>query len=125
MSYRILIVEDEVILALDLAETLEDAGYVTVGIARDMQAALRIAKDRQIDLVTMDVRLAHGTNGIDTAVRLWEDYALQSLFISASLDRETRERASKAHPVGYLDKPIGSEAVVNFLEAHFGQRAVC
>ncbi len=119
MPHRILIVEDETLLGLDLATTLEDAGFETVGIAKDMFTALRMARDQAIDLATMDIQLASGTNGIDTAVRLWDGHAIPSVFISGSLDAETKARAARACPIGYIDKPAGPSEVVALIKAHF------
>lgn len=123
MSYRILIVEDETIIGLDLADMLEEAGFETIGIAKDMHAALRFAEKHMIDLATMDVNLAKGTDGVETAVRLWKAHEIRSVFVSASLDEETRGKAAKAHPVGFIDKPVGSEDVVSFVQAHFARQA--
>lgn len=122
MPHRILIVEDEGIIALDLQDMLNEAGFETVGIARDMHMALRFAGNRDIDLVTMDVRLASGTDGVETALKLWEQHALRSLFVSASLDPATRARAAPARPVGFVSKPVGSDEVVTALMGHFRSR---
>ncbi|WP_444668345.1 response regulator [Cereibacter changlensis] len=111
--------EDEFLIGLDLACTLEDAGFETVGIAKDMYVALEMAAGGRVDLATMDVQLARGTNGIDTALRLWEDHAIPSVFVSASIDAETRERASDACPVGFINKPMDPVLVVAFVKAHF------
>ena len=119
MPYRILIVEDEPIIGLDLADMLQDAGYETVGIAKDMYAALRFAKEQTIDLATMDVQLARGTNGVETARKLWEDHEILSLFVSASLDPETRSQAASVNPVGFVEKPIAAGKIVDLLKAHF------
>ncbi|MCJ8140014.1 response regulator [Falsirhodobacter halotolerans] len=124
MSYRILIVEDDTIIALDLALTLEEAGFETVGIAMDMQSALRLAERYPVDLATMDVQLARGTNGVDTAMRLRHAFDIPSVFLSANLDRTTRAQAAKARPVGFIDKPAGADAVVTFVETHFAAQTM-
>lgn len=119
MPHRILIVEDEGIIALDLQDMLNEAGFETVGIARDMHMALHFAENREIDLVTMDVRLASGTDGVETALKLWDRHGLRSLFVSASLDPAMRERAAPAHPVGFVSKPVISGEIVRALSGHF------
>ena len=120
MTHRIMIVEDEALLAFDLSYLLEEAGYEVAGIARDMQAALRLATKGSIALATMDIRLAGGTDGIETALKLWHDHEVRCLFVSASLDAATRQRAMPAHPIGFLDKPVNKREVMTLLEAHFG-----
>lgn len=118
MPHRILIVEDEVIIGLDLKGALEAAGFEPVGIACDMFAALRFAEATAVDLATVDVRLARGTNGVDTAVTLWTKHAIPSLFVSSSLDPDTRVRAAAAQPVGFIDKSYGTDRVVAVVQAH-------
>ena len=121
MPHRIMIVEDEAILALDLSGLLEDAGYEIAGIARDMQAALRLAERKPVDLATMDIRLAGGTNGVDTALKLWQEHEVRCLFISASLDEETRHQVQPAQPIGFVEKPIREQEIIASLDAHFSR----
>lgn len=72
MPLRIMIVEDEMLLALDLEDMLLDAGYEVVGQAVDMPQALAVAEQAQgaVDLAIMDVNLARGSNGVETAGEL-------------------------------------------------------
>ena len=119
MPHRIMIVEDEAILAFDLSDLLEDAGYEIAGIARDMQAALRLAEKGSVDLATMDIRLAGGTNGVDTALKLWQEHEVRCLFISASLDKETRNQVQPAQPIGFVEKPIREQEIIASLDAYF------
>lgn len=121
MPHRIMIVEDEAILALDLSDLLEDAGYEIAGIARDMQAALQLAERKPVDLATMDIRLAGGTNGVDTALKLWQEHEVRCLFISASLDEETRHQVQPAQPIGFVEKPIREQEIIASLDAHFSR----
>lgn len=121
MTYRILVVEDEALISLDLVDMLEGAGFQTVGVARDMPTALALAKENTVDLATMDVQLAGGTDGIETALRLKATYEIRSVFVSASLDAKARERAAPAEPAGFFDKPVGSEVLVKFVQAHFAR----
>jgi two-component system, response regulator PdtaR len=119
MPHRIMIVEDEAILALDLSDLLEDAGYEIAGIARDMQAALRLVEKKPVDLATMDIRLARGTNGVETALKLWQDHEVRCLFISASLDKETRYQVQSAQPIGFVEKPVRKQEIIASLDAYF------
>ncbi|WP_435170368.1 response regulator [Falsirhodobacter sp. 1013] len=119
MTYRILIVEDEALIGLDLATAFEDEGFETVGVASDLPTALQMAEKGGIDLATMDVQLARNTDGVETAIKLWELHAIRSVFVSGSLDPKTRTCAAAARPIGFINKPIGSEAVVAFVKKHF------
>lgn len=85
MPSTILVVEDAALLAMDLVMALEDAGYAVVGVAATKQAALALAEAHPIDLATMDVELAHGSNGIDTAIELRERFSIPSSLSAAVL----------------------------------------
>ncbi|MEB2848486.1 response regulator [Rhizobiales bacterium RZME27] len=119
MPLRVLIVEDEMLLALDLEDMLLDAGHDVVGQASDMGQALAIADklDGQFDVAIMDVNLARGTNGIDTAAALRERWNVPSLFVSGNLDELTRDRAMQWKPIGFVGKPYSEREVLSSLVA--------
>jgi DNA-binding NarL/FixJ family response regulator len=95
MPHRIMIVEDEAILALDLSWLLVDAGYEVAGIARTMHATLRLAAEGSVDLATMDIRLAGGTNGVETALKLWQIMRSGACLSAHHLTRKRSVRRSR------------------------------
>lgn len=103
---RILIVEDEVVVAADLAGKLERAGYGVLGTASRGEQALRMAEAAVPDLVLMDIRLAGPMDGIETAERLRATVDVPVVFLTAHSDRETIKRASLSEPFGYVLKPF-------------------
>lgn len=103
---RIVIVEDDVFIRLDLAMQLRGAGHDVVGTAASAAEAVRIAERERPDLVLTDVRLAGGPDGIEAATEIWHRFAIRSLFVSANLDAAARAKAAAANPVGFLDKPF-------------------
>lgn len=103
---RVLIVEDEWLIATDLAETLRQAGHDVVATAADSDEALAAAKETAPDLVLMDLRLANGTSGADAAQRLWDETKLRCIFVSANLDDATLQRLQPLDPLGFVAKPI-------------------
>jgi CheY-like chemotaxis protein len=105
-ALRILIVEDEVITAIELESYLEDLGHIVVGIAGTAPDALAAAEQHRPDLILMDIRLAQGGDGVEVATELRRRYDLPSVFLTAHADGATRERADAARPVGYLSKPV-------------------
>lgn len=117
MSSRVLIVEDEPLIAMVLDIILEDAGYHVVGIAREMHHALRLATEHPIDIAIMDVHLAGGTSGIETAKRLRQEFDVPSLFVSAELSVRTRAMALEWKPIGFVEKPYVAVQIVNALKA--------
>lgn len=118
MPFKILIVEDEFLVALDMSEAMESEGFETI-LARSSEAALKCAQYQKFDMATMDVDLSGGPDGIETAIQLRKEYGIASLFISGSLDAATRQRAQVASPVGFIDKPASHAdllaAVKNFV----------
>ncbi|SEP72977.1 Response regulator receiver domain-containing protein [Faunimonas pinastri] len=102
---RVLIVEDEPIIALDLSTILEDAGYAVVGIASTMAKALKLADDHGIDLALLDVNLAGRHDGVETAKHLCKDYGVRSLFVTGALDQRLEASVADCNPVGFIGKP--------------------
>jgi DNA-binding NarL/FixJ family response regulator len=117
---RILIVEDEPWIALDLEHLIADAGYEIAGLAQDANEALHIAKETRPALVLMDVRLAGERDGIDAASDIFESLGIRSIFVSAHFDRTTRRRAEAAKPYAMLDKPIKPDALIAAVKKALG-----
>ena len=103
---RVLIVEDEWLIAMDLAETLHQAGHHVVATAVDGDEALSAAKETAPDLVLMDLRLANGASGADVAKRLRDETNLRCIFVSANLDEATLGLLQSLDPLGFVAKPI-------------------
>ncbi|WP_246650296.1 response regulator [Rhizobium laguerreae] len=118
---RILIVEDEFLIALELEYRLRDAGFEVIGIAATAGEALSIAASDRPALAIMDIRLADRTDGIQAAIELNATLGVRSIFASAHADPETRKRATAASPIGWLQKPYQAEALINLIRQHLGQ----
>lgn len=117
MPLRVMIVEDEMLLALDLEDMLVDAGHTVVGQASDMLQAIALAEkvEGAVDVAIMDVNLARGTNGVETAAALRDRWDVPSLFVSANLDERTRASALASKPIGFVGKPYSEREVLCFL----------
>jgi two-component system, response regulator PdtaR len=109
---RILVVEDEVFVRLDIEQELERAGYEVVGSAESATEAILVAERERPDLVLMDVRLVGSRDGIDAALELWRRLQIRCLFVSANLDAVSRNRAAPAEPWGFLPKPFSPAELV-------------
>ena len=103
---RVLIVEDEAIIAEDLKRRLERMGYAVVGTADNGDAALELAGNMQPDLVLMDIRIRGPLDGIETATELMLRADVPVIFLTAHTDAATLERAKAVMPYGYLVKPF-------------------
>lgn len=109
---RILIVEDDYFVGLQNEDMLAKAGFSVVGIATTADYALTLAVEKHPDLVLMDIRLAHGGDGIDAAVKLLQRHGLRCVFVTAHADPATRSRAAAARPLGWVVKPFTAAALV-------------
>ncbi|MBE7184980.1 MAG: response regulator [Methylobacterium mesophilicum] len=119
MTRRVLIIEDEPLVAMDLEIILEEAGYEVVGIARAMDHALRIAASKHPDLAIMDVHLEDGSNGVETAKRLRQEFNVPSLMVSAEVGQQTKAMALPWAPLGFIEKPYFTAQIVKALrDAH-------
>ena len=103
---RILIVEDDGIIARDIQMMLEELGYEVPGIAASGAEALQLASHENVDLLLMDVNIQGNIDGIETAAQLCRLYRLPVVFLTAHTDDNTLKRAREIEPFGYLAKPI-------------------
>ena len=103
---RILIVEDERIVAMDLAGTLAELGYAVAGMAARGEDAIEQAKRLNPNLILMDVRLAGKMDGIQAAQSIREERDVPVVYLTAHSDNETLQRAANTTASGYLVKPF-------------------
>jgi two-component system, response regulator PdtaR len=102
---RVLLVEDEILTAMDIEYILQQLGYEVCGIAASAPEAVQAADDLRPDLVLMDIRLAHGTDGIQAAGDIRTRLGIASLYLSAHTDAATLNRAQATQPLGFIAKP--------------------
>lgn len=105
-SARILIVEDDRVVARDIAQQMSRCGHVVIGSVATGEEAITLAARERPDLVLMDVRLEGELDGIDTARHLHESLNLPVVFLTAYADEETVQRATVTEPFGYVLKPF-------------------
>lgn len=119
---KILVVEDERIVARELQQTLTAMGYdvpVTVATAED---ALRVAGEWDCDLALMDIRIVGAHDGIHVATELRRVHDLPCVFVTAYSDEGTLERAMLADPFGYLIKPVSDTELRSAVEVALQRR---
>ncbi|MCC6234801.1 MAG: response regulator [Verrucomicrobiales bacterium] len=112
----ILIVEDESIVALDLAQSLESLGFKPCGTADNAEAAIAKADRLRPDLVLMDINLRGVEDGISAARKIHEAFFIPVVFLTAHSDPATLRRAREALPYGYLVKPYEDHGLRATLE---------
>jgi len=102
---RILIVEDDYLVAMEAEAALTDAGFAVAGIAASAEEAIALAASHAPQLVVMDVRLAGHRDGVDAALELSRAHGIRCVFATAHADPQLRARAQPADPLGWLQKP--------------------
>jgi PAS domain S-box-containing protein len=109
---RILLVEDEAVIALDLERRLERAGYEICGVADCGEDAIALFHELRPTLVLMDISIRGELDGIETARILARDHDTPVIFVTAFADDATIHRAREVSPYGYLLKPYDDRALV-------------
>ncbi len=105
-SERVLIVEDEKIIALDLQRRLERFGYMVCDTASEGEESVRKARECKPDIILMDIMLAGAVDGIEAAKTIKRELQIPVIFLTAYADERTLERAKEAEPFGYILKPF-------------------
>ena len=108
LNSKILIVENERLIADDIKLQLEDLGYDVVGISCNGKDALEKTSERKPDLILMDIVLTGDVDGIETAQKINEHYSIPFIYLTAYYDDEILKRASSTQPAGYITKPFSS-----------------
>jgi two-component system cell cycle sensor histidine kinase/response regulator CckA len=103
---RIMIVEDELIVAQNLENQLKKLGYEVAAAVGSGQEAVKMAAEMKPDLVLMDIKLSGAMDGIDTADQIHTRFQIPVVYLTAYADDETLERAKTTAPFGYILKPF-------------------
>lgn len=103
---KILIVEDDALIAMHLEHLLIESGHAVCAIARDADLAVEQGQFHKPDVVLMDLRLARGTSGSDAARRLHKCHRIRCIFISGNIDQAARCELAPFEPIDFIDKPI-------------------
>lgn len=113
---RVLIVEDEAIVAMDIEQRLEQMGYEPVGRASTGLEAIALARKVQPDVVLMDIRLQGDMDGITAASEIRRLACGPAIFMTAHAERDTLARAKLAEPHGYIVKPFRDSDIRSAIE---------
>jgi two-component system, cell cycle sensor histidine kinase and response regulator CckA len=113
---KILIVEDNPIVAEDLKRKLINLSYEVTATTYSGNEALESVKDKKPDIVLMDIRLGDGMNGIDVATILKKDHNISIIYVTAHSDDDTIYRAKQTQPYGYIVKPFDDNELKSTIE---------
>jgi PAS domain S-box-containing protein len=113
---NILVVEDEIIVALDLKRCLQGLGYQVVQVVTTGEKAIAAAKNKRPDLVLMDIRLPGKMDGIEAAKAINSQYDVPVVYLTAYADDQTLQQATASGPYGYLVKPFEARELRTTIE---------
>ncbi|MDO8379782.1 response regulator [Phenylobacterium sp.] len=117
MTMRIMVVEDDALIALDIVSLLEDLGHEVVAEAADACTAWEMAEEDRPDLALVDIRLAKNTDGGKLAQKLYAKLGVRSLFVSGSITEDFRRAMAAIDPIGFLGKPVTRRTLGDALAA--------
>lgn len=113
MPCKILIVEDEALIALDIEQILTEVGYDVVAVANSAKEALEAVIRFEPHLVLMDIQLGGDMDGVDAAILIRSKFNLPVVFVAASIDTLPAERFNTVKDCGYVCKPFHEEDLVS------------
>ncbi len=113
---HVLIVEDELIVAVHIEETLLRAGFKVSGIARTYEEAIRLIESRAVSVAVVDVGLAAEPDGVATARALLRHQWMPLIYLTGATDAATFERAKNTHPYAFLNKPLRPQELVQQIQ---------
>ncbi len=116
-ALRILIVEDEVLIAMYLAMELKQAGYEVCKQVATGEEAVIIAQEEAPDVILMDIRLAGEIDGIEAARQIQACSEIPIIFMTGYSNNAVEERARKLNPLAYCAKPIRIYEIQSILDS--------
>lgn len=119
---KILIVEDEPLIAEDIADLCQLNGYEVCGIAHRGGPALTLIESERPQLVLLDINLEDQISGLDIAAYLREKYAIPFIFLTSYADAGTLAKVKETAPLGYIVKPFTGEQLYSTIEIAWSQR---
>lgn len=113
---KILVCEDEQIIAIDIKNTLKNLGYEVLKIVNNGPAAIKAAGELKPDLILMDIMLNGPMNGIEAAETINSQYNIPVVYLTALSDNETLSKAKITEPFGYILKPFDERMLSSSVE---------
>lgn len=121
---RILIVEDDAIISMEIAERLKRMGYDVIGIVATGEEAIISAARNRPDLVLMDIHLRGSMDGTEAAGRITSQIDVPVIYITAYSDQETRDRAHNVLSYGYIIKPFNDQQLLCAIDMAFSNHVL-
>jgi len=124
MKAKILVAENERIIAVDIKNSLQRLGFKVTALVSSGEEVLKKVNEERPDLILMDITLDGSLNGIETAEIISSKYNIPVIYLTAYGDRETIQKAKITEPYGYLIKPFDSREIEIAIEMAFIKRGI-
>ncbi len=121
MKKKVLIVEDEPILALELTEDLTRAGYEVLPVLTDGDRVLSVVLQHHPDLILMDIKIYGFRDGIEAAKRIRPHSTTPIVYLSSKPYTEVKDRVAGTAPAWYLEKPYEGAILLSTMQRVLGQ----
>jgi CheY-like chemotaxis protein len=116
LNSKILLIENESIIAIDLKSRLENLGYNIIGIVNKGEDAIKKIEETKPDLILMNIILKGELDGIKTAQIIKNKYKIPFIYLTAHHDNKILKRAQKTQPATYLKKPYNDTEIQNAIK---------
>jgi len=116
---RLLLVEDESLVAKDIVNMVRGLGYSVLAVVSTGEEAIALVEKSQPDIVLMDIVLKGEVDGIEAARRIWEEFSIPVVYLTAYADEATLQRARVTEPFGYIIKPFDERELQTTIEMAF------
>ena len=113
---KVLIVEDEPVIAKNISMYLDNNDFTVSGIAYDYEEAMSQLQHNTPDAVILDISLENSTDGVEIAESINTNYKIPFIFLTSYADRGTLEKAKRVEPGGYIVKPFNEKTLLATLE---------
>lgn len=118
-THRVMVVEDESLIAIDLKMSLKALGFEVSDVVSSGEAAIASAHNEPPDLILMDIHLQGTLDGIDAAIQIQAKNSIPIVFMSAYTDSTTMERLNNTKPAGFIPKPLNNYDILNTINSIF------
>jgi CheY-like chemotaxis protein len=108
---RVLIAEDEILVAMDLQITLSEMGYSVIGVSSSGEQTIELTRAERPDIILMDVHLRGAVSGLQAAEKIQKEFAIPILFVTAAPDNSTLNKINRSKMNALLSKPFSTQSL--------------
>jgi AmiR/NasT family two-component response regulator len=123
-SPKILIIENQLIIAADVSLQFSKLGYEVIGINTSVADAMKTIENNRPDIILMSIGIQENPNGLDTACLIMDKFQIPVVFLSSNTDKNAFKRAIEVQPYAFIPKPFDKKDLQRGIETALGRMAV-